>query len=140
MQAKYRFQLFFLLAVLVFLPLSLSMVQKTSGQVPSPSEFLKMEVGADRQLADYRQISSYFKALATASPRLEIEILGKTTLGEEMFMAVISSEDNLRNKAKYKEIARKLADPRGLSQDQISALSSEGKAIFLLTCNHTPTE
>jgi len=70
MQAKYRFQLFFLLAVLVFLPLSLSMVQKTSGQVPSPSEFLKMEVGADRQLADYRQISSYFKALATASPRL----------------------------------------------------------------------
>ena len=132
MQAKYRFQLFFLLAVLVFLPLSLSMVQKTSGQVPSPSEFLKMEVGADRQLADYRQISSYFKALATASPRLEIEILGKTTLGEEMFMAVISSEDNLRNKAKYKEIARKLADPRGLSQDQISALSSEGKALSLI--------
>jgi len=139
MQTKYRFHLFFL-AVLVFFPLPVSMAQKASGQVPSPSEFLKMDVGADRQLADYRQISSYFKALAAASPRLEVEILGKTTLGEEMFMAVISSEDNLRNKAKYKEIARKLADPRGLSQDQISALAAEGKSIFLLTCNIHSTE
>jgi len=133
MQTKCRFYL--LLAVLLFFPLSPSMAQKTSGQVPAPSEFLKIEVGADRQLADYHQISSYFKALAAASPRLEIEILGKTTLGEEMFMAVISSEENLRNKVKYKEIARKLADPRGLSQDQVSALASEGKSIFLLTCN-----
>ena len=133
MQTKYR--LYLLVAVLAFFPLSPLMAQKTSGQVPTPSEFLKIEVGADRQLADYHQISSYFKALAAASPRLEIEILGKTTLGEEMFMAVISSEENLRNKAKYKEIARKLADPRGLSQDQVSALASEGKSIFLLTCN-----
>jgi hypothetical protein len=133
MQTKCRFYL--LLAVLVFFPLSPSVAQKTSGQVPAPSEFLKIEVGADRQLADYHQISSYFKALAAASPRLEIEILGKTTLGEEMFMAVISSEENLRNKVKYKEIARKLADPRGLSPDQVSALASEGKSIFLLTCN-----
>src|SRR5438045_2672912 len=27
---------------------------------PAPSEFLKMNVGADRVLADYRQIASYF--------------------------------------------------------------------------------
>jgi hypothetical protein len=133
MQAQYRSYL--LLTVLVFFLLSPSIAQKTSGQIPAPSEFLKIKVGADRQLADYHQISSYFKALAAASPRLEIEILGKTTLGEEMFMAVISSEENLRNKAKYKEIARQLADPRGLSPDQVSALASKGKSIFLLTCN-----
>jgi hypothetical protein len=138
MRTKYRFHL--LPAVLVFFPLSISMAQKTSGQIPSPSEFLKIQVGADRQLADYHQISSYFRALAAASPRLEIEILGKTTLGEEMFMAVISSEENLRNKTKYQEIARKLADPRGLSPDQISALASDGKSIFLLTCNIHSTE
>src|ERR1700685_4592039 len=85
MQTKCRFYL--LLAVLVFFPLSPSMAQKTPGQVPAPSEFLKIEVGADRQLADYHQISSYFKALAAASPRLEIEILGKTTLSGEMVLA-----------------------------------------------------
>jgi hypothetical protein len=71
---------------------------------------------------------------------VQIQVLGKTTLGEEMFMAVISTPENLRNKAKYQDIARKLADPRGLSEDQIDALASEGKAIFLLTCNIHSTE
>jgi hypothetical protein len=113
---------------------------KPAGHVPSPSEFLGFEVGADRKLADYRQISSYFKALAAASPRVEIQVLGKTTLGEEMFMAVISTPENLANKAKYKEIAHKLADPRGLSPQQIDELVRGGKTIFLLTCNIHSTE
>jgi hypothetical protein len=135
MSMKKHMRFYLLLAFVALLPFSRSMAQKNEGRVPGPSEFLKFEVGADRQLADYRQIASYFKALAATSPRLEVEVLGKTTLGEEMFMAVISSEENLRNKDRYKEIARKLADPRGLSREQIDALAGEGKAIFLLTCN-----
>jgi len=111
-----------------------------SGHVPTPSEFLGFEVGADRKLADYRQIASYFKALAAASNRVELERLGKTTLGEDMFMAVISTEENLHNKAKYKEIAHKLADPRGLTSQQIDALARDGKTILLLTCNIHSTE
>jgi hypothetical protein len=115
--------------------------QKPASHPPTPSEFLGFQVGADRTLADYRQIVSYFKALAAAAPdRLELQTLGKTTLGEEMIMAAISSPQNLRNKSHYKEIAYKLADPRGLSQDQIDALAREGKTIFLLTCNIHSTE
>jgi Zinc carboxypeptidase len=110
-------------------------LKTTSGQVPTPSGFLGFEVGADRKLADYRQIASYLKAVAAASDRVEIQVLGKTTLGEEMIMAVISRAENLRNKDRYKEIARKLADPRGLTKEQIDALAAEGKTIFLLTCN-----
>src|SRR5580692_5076707 len=113
---------------------------KPAGHVPTPTEFLGFEVGADRKLADYRQISSYFKALAAASPRVEIQILGKTTLGEDMFMAVISTPENLANKAKYKDIAHKLADPRGLTSQQIDAFARDGKTIFLLTCNIHSTE
>src|SRR5215467_8122677 len=107
---------------------------------PTPSAFLGFEVGGDRKLADYRQIASYFKALSAASDRVQYEVLGKTTLGEEMFMAVISTPENLRDKAKYQDIARKLADPRGLSKDQIDSLAGQGKAIFLLTCNIHSTE
>ena len=84
--------------------------------IPSPSEFLGMTVGADRTVADYRQILAYFKALDAASPRVEVEILGKTTLGEDLFMAAISSEANLANKKRLQEIARKIADPRGLTE------------------------
>jgi hypothetical protein len=113
---------------------------KPAGHVPTPSEFLGFEVGADRKLADYRQIASYFKALAAASPRVEIQVLGKTTLGEDMFMAVISTPENLANKAKYKAIAQKLADPRGLTPQQIDQLVNDGKSILLITCNIHSTE
>ncbi|HXG58084.1 MAG TPA: M14 metallopeptidase family protein [Thermoanaerobaculia bacterium] len=104
-------------------------------QIPSPSAFLGFEVGADRKLADYRQIVSYFRALDAASPRLEVRSLGRTTLGEEMIMAVISSEENMGNLPRLREIARQLADPRGLTDAQIDALVREGKAIVLVTCN-----
>ena len=36
----------------------------------SPSQFLGFTVGADRTLADYRQIAAYFQALDAASPRV----------------------------------------------------------------------
>jgi len=132
--------IYFFLFLITLLPAAPANAETPAAQVPTPSEFLKFEVGADRTLADYRQIVSYFKALAASSNRLEIETLGKTTLGEEMIMAVISSQENLRNKARYKEIAHKLADPRGLSREQVESLSNEGKTIFLLTCNIHSTE
>jgi hypothetical protein len=116
-----------LLLLLLALPLA--------AQIPAPSEYLKMNVGADRTLADYRQIRGYFDALDKASPRVEVEVLGKTTLGEEMFMAVISSEENLRNKARIKEQAKRLADPRGLSDADAERIIRDGKAVVLVTCN-----
>jgi len=108
--------------------------------IPAPSEFLKMNVGADRVLADYKQISSYFNALAAASPRVKVETLGKTTLGEPMIMAVITSEENMKRLDRIKDIARQLSDPRGLGDDQASALIHEGKAIVVVTCNIHSTE
>jgi hypothetical protein len=128
------------LVLALFIAMAVQVVAQKNAHVPTPSEFLGFEVGADRKLADYRQIAAYFKALSAASSRVEVQVLGKTTLGEEMFMAVISTPENLRNKAKYQGIARKLADPRGLSEEQIDALAGEGKGIFLLTCNIHSTE
>jgi hypothetical protein len=113
---------------------SLCVVAFAAAKVPSPSEFLGFTVGADRQLADYKQLSAYFAELAKHSPRVQIENLGKTTLGNDMIMAIISSEQNLKNKARYQEIARKLADPRGLTQEQIDTLVREGKTVVLVTC------
>ncbi len=104
-------------------------------QVPTPSKFVGFEVGADRKLADYRQIVSYFRAVAAASPRVKIESLGKTTLGEDFIMAIVSSEANVRSLERIRDAATKLADPRGLSDAQIDALVRDGKTIALVTCN-----
>jgi len=103
--------------------------------VQSPSQFLGINVGADRVLADYKQIASYFRALEASSPRVKVQSLGKTTLGEDMIMVIVSSEANIKSLDRIKETAKKLADPRGLTDAQVDALARSGKAVVLVTCN-----
>ena len=113
----------------------------SSGEaIQTPSQFLGFEVGADRKLADYHQIVSYFKYLASKSPRIQIENMGATTSNNEFILAAISTKENLQNKSKYQEIARKLADPRGRSDEEINSLVHQGKVILLVTCNIHSTE
>ena len=99
------------LPLLAVLAASLSVPARAA--VQSPSEFLGFTVGADRTLADYRQISRLLAGARRRVAARRAQVLGKTTLGEDMFMAVISSEENLANLAHIKEAARRLADPRG---------------------------
>jgi zinc carboxypeptidase len=117
-----------------FLLIALVALSATAA-VQTPSQFLGFEVGADKNLADYKQIVRYFRALAAGSPRVQVQDLGKTTLGEDFIMAVISSEANMRNLPRIKAIAKQLADPRGLSDAQIDTLVREGKSVILVTCN-----
>jgi hypothetical protein len=46
-----------------------------------------------------------------------------------MILAFISSEANIKNRARYKEIARQLAIARGIDETRARALAKEGKAI-----------
>ena len=115
--------------------LFLAAASLSAASAPTPSEFLKIQVGADRTLADYRQISSYFRALEKASPRVKIQVLGKSTLGEDMIMAVITSEENHKNIKTIQAGARKLSDPRGLSESDLDKLAKDGKVVLLVTCN-----
>ena len=108
--------------------------------IETPSQFLGFEVGADRKLADYHQIVSYFKYLASKSPRIQVENMGATTMNNEFILAAISTKENLENKAKYQEIAHKLSDPRGRSDAEINSLVHQGKVILLVTCNIHSTE
>ncbi len=109
-------------------------------QIPTPSAYLKLDIGADRVLADYHQIRAYFAELDKLSPRVQVQDLGPTTLGERMIMAVISSETNMAKLPRLKQIAKRLADPRGLTPEEEAALVHEGRAFLLITCNIHSTE
>ncbi len=101
---------------------------------PTPEAFLGFQVGADRKLADYGQIVRYLEALDQGSDRVQLQKLGKSVLGRDLVMAVISSEANLRDADRYRSIARRLADPRGLDPAEAERLVAEGKVIVLVTC------
>jgi hypothetical protein len=109
-------------------------------QIPSPSQFLGISVGTDRVLASYDQITSYFEMLAKSSKRIEIEHLGATTQGKDLIAAIVSSAENIRNKETYKSIARRLSDPRGLTDQETEDLVRKGKTILFVTCNIHSTE
>jgi hypothetical protein len=114
------------------LALASSIAPSPSLAITSPEQFLGHKVGADRKLADYGQIVRYLETLDRESPRLRLERLGKSTLGREMVMAVISSEANVAAADAHRAEAARLADPRTQGSE---ASSTSGKVTVLVTCN-----
>ena len=101
----------------------------------APEQFLGHKAGADRKLADYGQIKAYFEKLDQESAKLKLVTIGESTLKRPIIMAVISAEENLARLDAYREIARKLRDPRSLSGEEAKKLAAEGKTILLITCS-----
>lgn len=106
----------------------------------SPDEFLGFSLGADRKLADYHQITAYFQLLNSASPRLTVINLGKTTLNNDLILVVISSEKNLENLEKYININKRLAQPADLKMEEVEVLLNQGRVTALITSNIHSTE
>lgn len=101
----------------------------TTQSVPEPKDVFGFEPGADYKLASHEQIREYFAQLDGASDRITVERIGRSSEGRDMIVAIISSEANLKNRARYQEIARKLSIARGVSEAEARALSKEGKVI-----------
>jgi hypothetical protein len=72
--------------------------------VPAPEPDFGFKPGAGFHLADYELISKDFQDLAAASPRVKLQDIGPTGYGKRMFIAISSSEENLRNLERYKGI------------------------------------
>jgi len=109
--------------------------------LPSPRSVLGFNPGDDRTIADWKQISDYFGRLDRASDRVQLQTIGKSTLGRTMFVAFISAPENIRNLEKYKAIQTKLADPRKVvgpaERDQLTA---EGRTVVVISCSIHSTE
>ena len=103
----------------------------TAARPASPEEFLGWPVGTDRKMADYHQIVDYLESLEDASDRLTLLRLGETTLENTFVVAVISSAENLRNVERYREIARRLADPRGCKKVNSRTIAKITGATFV---------
>jgi hypothetical protein len=109
-------------------------------KITSPETAFGFEPGADRKLADWNELTAYFKKLGTESNRVRYEEVGKTTEGRPFIAVTISSADNLAHLDHYKEIQAKLADPRTTSPEQTKQLIAEGKTVLVVTCNVHSTE
>lgn len=106
----------------------------------SPDEYLKVKVGADRTLVKYPGIVKYFKYLDEQSSRVKVTDEGKSTLGNEIILAAISSEENIKNLPQLLEINKKLTNPDSLTKEETGELLKNGRAFVLITCSLHATE
>jgi hypothetical protein len=105
-----------------------------------PEKHLGFQPGQDFKLANWGQITGYFRLLDEASDRVKVIELGKTTLNRPLIMAVITAEENLADLEKYRKIQERLHDPRGLSPEEKARLVQDGKAIVYISCSIHSTE
>ena len=113
------------LALVVALPATLP----AQSNIPTPESVFGFAPGADKKLANYELVVDYFKKVDAASDRVRLVEAGKSAQGRTYTFALVSSKKNLDRLDKYREIARRLAHPDGLSEGEARALAKEGKAF-----------
>ncbi|MCA9736504.1 MAG: hypothetical protein KC645_02670, partial [Gemmatimonadetes bacterium] len=98
-------------------------------QLPTPESVLGFAPGTDFRLATYEQSLAYFQRLDAASDRMVMQRVGRTSQGREWWVALVSSEENLRSLERWRDIAGRLARPQELTDSGAMALAREGRAI-----------
>ena len=110
-----------------------------SVNIPSPEEFFGYPMGADRKLARWDLVVDYFNALSE-SPCVKVTELGKSTEGNPFLLAVITSPENMRKLDKIREMSWRIAHPRGVPDEEIAGIITEGKAVIAMTMSIHATE
>jgi hypothetical protein len=98
------------------------------GRVTAPKDFFGFDIGADYRLANYTKFSEYWRKVDGESNRMIIEEIGKTAEGRPQLMAIITSPENHRNLARYKDIAQKMARAE-IPEAEARQLAAQGKTI-----------
>ena len=113
---------------LVFLSAALA-APSAQPRITAPKAAIGFNFGDDYQLANYKQIADYWRKLDAESDRMIVQEIGKTAEGRPHLMAILTSPQNHKNLAKYKDISRRLAFADGLTDATARDLARQGKAV-----------
>jgi hypothetical protein len=108
--------------------------------IPTPESVLGFVPGEDKKLADWAQVLAYLKALAAASDRVKLEELGPTTQGRPFVMVTVTSAANHARLEEIRRVNARIADPRGLADDEAERLVREGKVVVAMAYSIHATE
>ncbi|UCF20804.1 MAG: hypothetical protein JSU87_05185 [Gemmatimonadota bacterium] len=110
-----------------------------SEAVPSPLDHFGEIIGAPDILHDTEEIYGYMRALADASPRVEVRGIGLTEEGREMIEVIIADESTLADLERYRGYLGRLADPRALEAAEAREIIAAAKPVYYLTAGlHSP--
>ena len=104
-----------------------------SETVPTPLDVLGHIAGAADVLSYPDEIHDYMRAVAAASPRIEVFSMGMSEEGREMILVVAANEQTMARLDDYKEMLVALGDPRATSEREAERLFGLAKPIYWAT-------
>jgi hypothetical protein len=104
-----------------------------SATVPSPLAFHGYIAGAEGKLTYAEDVYRYVRAVEAASPRVKVFSVGKSEEGREFIVVAVANEETIASLDRYRDITKKLSDPRKLSDDEAKGLIAQGKPMYYLT-------
>jgi hypothetical protein len=108
--------------------------------VPSPSDYLGHIAGAPGELTSTAGIYGYFRALAAASPRVQVEVIGHSEEGREILLVVVADEAAQADLDTLREATAQLADPRRCDDACFTQLLPRARPIYFLNGGLHSTE
>ncbi|NOX86437.1 MAG: hypothetical protein GXO86_10835 [Chlorobi bacterium] len=117
-------------------------VQTVTAQnaISTPESFFGFTPGADGMLFNYEKLIDYYKELDNTSGKFKLVKIGNTPLGRDIFLAIVSSEENIKNLEKLKKINEQLALNTSLTDAELNNLVSEGKVFVYATLSMHSSE
>ncbi len=107
--------------------------------VPSPRDVLGYIAGAADVLTRPEDTIRYFKALADASPNVDLIETGTSEEGRPFHLVIISDAANLARLDEFKGYTRALSDPRKTTDAQAADIFAKAKPIMHITAGlHSP--
>src|SRR5438105_2268048 len=100
--------------------------------IPSPKDVIGHHVGEPRKLTYYADILTYYRALASKSPRVKVLPIGKTDEGRDFVVVFVGSDESIKNLEQYRTYLAQLADPRKLTDAQAKDVIAKAKPIYHL--------
>jgi hypothetical protein len=94
----------------------------------TPKAHFGHDIGDDYYLANYTQYVEYLRTLDRESDRMTVVEIGKTEEGRPELTAIVTSPENHKKLAQYKDMNRKLALAE-VADDQARQLAKDGKSI-----------
>ena len=129
-----------MLAAVAAGPAQAQLAPATTARITDPKDVIGGVPGSDYFLADYTRITAWLQKVAGESDRMKLVSIGKTTEGRDQWMVIVSSPENIRNLDQNREIARRLALARGLTDESARALARQGKAMVWIDAGVHATE
>ncbi len=106
---------------------------QVNSNIQNPEEYFGFKPGADRMLFTYEELITYLQKLDDQSDKMKMIEIGKSPMGRPMYIAFLSSAENIARLDELKEINKKLALDASLSKADRTQLLNDGRVFVLGT-------